>query len=176
MLYPNFLKITILLCCTCTCTYVHVCASQIDNNFEAYLEEWESNQCRILSWFINISVSSITSLLPCLGTGQAAWKYLDNCYNLQLHSCFRPGIPTWVIFFLVALCLLRLSQKWKSDFHTSCTCIAFLQDFMLLWWKLYGGYILFTFILQDIVLFYLNFMCRGKRPAIAANESSNVVS
>ena len=139
MLYPNFLKITILLCCTCTCTYVHVCASQIDNNFEAYLEEWESNQCRILSWFINISVSSITSLLPCLGTGQAAWKYLDNCYNLQLHSCFRPGIPTWVIFFFGCPLFVKVItkvEKWFSHLmHLHCFPARFHAIVMeTLWW------------------------------------------
>ena len=36
---------------------------QVDD-FEARLEEWESIQCRILSWFINTSVPAISSLLP----------------------------------------------------------------------------------------------------------------
>ena len=36
---------------------------QVDD-FEARLEEWESIQCRILSWFINTSVPAIISLLP----------------------------------------------------------------------------------------------------------------
>jgi hypothetical protein len=44
---------------------------QVDD-FEARLEEWESIQCRILSWFINTSVPAISSLLPRLETGQAA--------------------------------------------------------------------------------------------------------
>ena len=43
---------------------------------EACLEEWESIQCRILSWFINTFVSAISSLLPRLETGQAAWSFL----------------------------------------------------------------------------------------------------
>ena len=34
------------------------------DNFEACLEEWENIQCKILSWFINISVPAINSLLP----------------------------------------------------------------------------------------------------------------
>ncbi len=41
---------------------------QIDD-FEARLKEWESIQCRILSWFINTSVLAISSLLPLLETG-----------------------------------------------------------------------------------------------------------
>uniref|UniRef100_A0A2N9HUY6 Reverse transcriptase Ty1/copia-type domain-containing protein n=1 Tax=Fagus sylvatica TaxID=28930 RepID=A0A2N9HUY6_FAGSY len=45
-------------------------------DFEARLEKWESIQCRILSWFINTSVPAISSLLPRLETGQAAWSFL----------------------------------------------------------------------------------------------------
>ena len=42
-----------------------------------------------------------------------------------------------------------------------------------LWWIHFV--LFFIFILgQDTVLFYLNFMRRGKRPATAANGSSNV--
>ena len=36
---------------------------QVDD-FEARLEEWESIQCGILSWFINTSIPTISSLLP----------------------------------------------------------------------------------------------------------------
>jgi hypothetical protein len=36
---------------------------QVDD-FEARLEEWESIQCRILSWFINTYVPAISNLLP----------------------------------------------------------------------------------------------------------------
>jgi hypothetical protein len=53
---------------------------QVDN-FEAHLEEWESIQCRILSWFINTFVPAISSLLPRLETGQAAWSFLATRYN-----------------------------------------------------------------------------------------------
>uniref|UniRef100_A0A2N9GEJ7 Retrovirus-related Pol polyprotein from transposon TNT 1-94-like beta-barrel domain-containing protein n=1 Tax=Fagus sylvatica TaxID=28930 RepID=A0A2N9GEJ7_FAGSY len=53
---------------------------QVDD-FEAHLEEWESIQCRILSWFINTSVPAISSLLPRLETGQAAWSFLATRYN-----------------------------------------------------------------------------------------------
>jgi hypothetical protein len=53
---------------------------QVDD-FEAHLEEWESIQCRILSWFINISVLAISSLFPRLETGQVAWSFLATRYN-----------------------------------------------------------------------------------------------
>uniref|UniRef100_A0A2N9EJW8 Integrase catalytic domain-containing protein n=1 Tax=Fagus sylvatica TaxID=28930 RepID=A0A2N9EJW8_FAGSY len=53
---------------------------QVDD-FEARLEEWESIQCRILSWFINTSMPAISSLLPQLETGQAAWSFLATRYN-----------------------------------------------------------------------------------------------
>jgi hypothetical protein len=53
---------------------------QVDD-FEARLEEWESIQCRIISWFINTSVPAISNLLPRLETGQAAWSFLATRYN-----------------------------------------------------------------------------------------------
>ena len=53
---------------------------QVDD-FEAHLEEWESIQCRILSWFINTSVLAISSLFPRLEIGQAAWSFLATRYN-----------------------------------------------------------------------------------------------
>ena len=42
------------------------------DDFKARLKEWESIQCKILSWFINTSVPAISSLLPRLEIGQAA--------------------------------------------------------------------------------------------------------
>jgi hypothetical protein len=51
------------------------------DDFEARLEEWESIQCKILSWYINTSVLAISSLLPRLETGQAAWSFLATRYN-----------------------------------------------------------------------------------------------
>ena len=51
-----------------------------EDDYEACLEEWESIQSKILSWFINTSISSIHSLLPCLGT-IAACIFLSNRYN-----------------------------------------------------------------------------------------------
>ncbi|KAK9998588.1 hypothetical protein SO802_018191 [Lithocarpus litseifolius] len=40
--------------------------------FETRLEEWESIQSKILTWFINTFVATINSLFPCLGTAKAA--------------------------------------------------------------------------------------------------------
>ena len=45
------------------------------------LEEWESIQSKILSWFINTSIPSIHNLLPRLETVEAAWKFLADRYN-----------------------------------------------------------------------------------------------
>ena len=53
----------------------------IVDNYEECLEEWESIQSKILSWFINNSIPSIHNLLPCLETAEAAWKFLVNRYN-----------------------------------------------------------------------------------------------
>ena len=44
------------------------------NDYEERLEEWESIQSKILSWFINTSISFIHNLLPHLETVEAAWK------------------------------------------------------------------------------------------------------
>ena len=51
------------------------------DDFEAHLKQWESIQCKILSWFINTSVHAISSLLPRLETGQATWSFLAIRYN-----------------------------------------------------------------------------------------------
>jgi hypothetical protein len=65
------------------------------DDFEVRLEEWESIQCKILSWFINTSVLAINSLLPRLETGQAAWSFLATRYNytydfaLEFHLEFK---------------------------------------------------------------------------------------
>ena len=51
------------------------------DDYEERLEEWESIQSKILSWFINTSISSIHNLLPRLETAEAAWKFLADRYN-----------------------------------------------------------------------------------------------
>ena len=51
------------------------------DDYEERLEEWESIQSKILSWFINTSIPSIHNLLPRLETAEAAWKFLANRYN-----------------------------------------------------------------------------------------------
>ena len=42
------------------------------DDYEEHLEEWESIQSKILSWFINTSIPSIHNLLPCLETAEPA--------------------------------------------------------------------------------------------------------
>ena len=51
------------------------------DDYEERLEEWESIQSKILSWFINTSIPSIRNLLPRLETAKAAWKFLADRYN-----------------------------------------------------------------------------------------------
>jgi len=51
------------------------------DDYEKRLEEWESIQSKILSWFINTSIPSIHNLLPRLETGKAVWKFLADRYN-----------------------------------------------------------------------------------------------
>uniref|UniRef100_A0A2N9GQ28 Reverse transcriptase Ty1/copia-type domain-containing protein n=1 Tax=Fagus sylvatica TaxID=28930 RepID=A0A2N9GQ28_FAGSY len=64
---------------------------QVDD-FEARLEEWESIQCRILSWFINTSVPAISSLLPRLETGQSISDYYSQTASMweQLAAADPP--------------------------------------------------------------------------------------
>ena len=45
------------------------------DDYEECLEEWESIQSKILSWFINTSIPSIHNLLPRLETTEVAWKF-----------------------------------------------------------------------------------------------------
>ena len=58
----------------------------VEHDYEAPLEEWESIQSKILSWFINSFVPSIHSLLPRLGTAVATWIFLSSCYNCTNNS------------------------------------------------------------------------------------------
>ena len=51
------------------------------DDYEERLEEWESIQSKIFSWFINTSIPSIHNLLPRLETTEATWKFLADRYN-----------------------------------------------------------------------------------------------
>ena len=61
------------------------------DDYEERLEEWESIQSKILSWFINTSILSIHNLLPYLEAVEAAWRILADRYdctndsNLEFH-------------------------------------------------------------------------------------------
>jgi hypothetical protein len=57
---------------------------QKDNEKEEFascMEEWDTIHYKILSWFINTSISSINSLLPRLGNATVAWDFLAKRYN-----------------------------------------------------------------------------------------------
>ena len=58
----------------------------IEDDYEERLEEWESIQSKILSWFINTSIPSIHNLLPCL---EVAWKFLADLYNCTNDSSLK---------------------------------------------------------------------------------------
>ena len=64
------------------------------NDYEECLEEWESIQSKILSWFTNIYIPSIHNLLPCLETTKAAWKFWANHYNCTNDSSLEFHIES----------------------------------------------------------------------------------
>ena len=64
------------------------------DDYEECLEEWESIQSKILSWFINTSISSNHNLLPRLETAEAAWKFLADRYNCTNDSSLEFHIES----------------------------------------------------------------------------------
>jgi hypothetical protein len=88
---------------------------QVDD-FEARLEEWESIQCRILSWFINTSVPAISSLLPRLETGRQpglSWPLgttalMTLSWSFILKSSFIKCARNQVNLFLIIIQRLLL--------------------------------------------------------------------
>ena len=64
------------------------------DDYEKRLEEWESIQSKILSWFINTSIPSIHNLLPHLETTEAAWKFLADRYNCTNDSSLEFHIES----------------------------------------------------------------------------------
>ena len=64
------------------------------DDYEERLEEWESIQSKILSWFINTFIPSIHNLLPRLKTAEAAWKFLADRYNCTNDSSFEFHIES----------------------------------------------------------------------------------
>ena len=139
----------------------------------------ERVKCRIISWFISIYVSSINGLLPCLGIGQATWKFLAKHYNCTHVSALEFQLEYYIYFFgcpLFVNGVPKVEKRFSHLMHLHCFPARFHAIGMEpLWWIHFV--LFFIFILgQDTVLFYLNFMRRGKRPATAANGSSNVAS
>uniref|UniRef100_A0A2N9FNI5 Reverse transcriptase Ty1/copia-type domain-containing protein n=1 Tax=Fagus sylvatica TaxID=28930 RepID=A0A2N9FNI5_FAGSY len=99
---------------------------QVDD-FEAHLEEWESIQCRILSWFINTSVLAISSLFPRLETAATDpplryaedidlfAKYKDRHHFTQFMMGLREDFePTRVALLFLHLMLLSRSLFLKK--------------------------------------------------------------
>ena len=81
------------------------------NDYEEHLEEWESIQSKILSWFINTSIPSIHNLLPRLETIEATWKFMANRYNCTNDSSLQ---------FHIELKLYQMRQETGhsiSDFY-----------------------------------------------------------
>ena len=64
------------------------------DDYKEHLEEWESIQSKILSWFINTSIPSIHNLLPRLETVEAAWKFLADHYNCTNDSSLEFHIES----------------------------------------------------------------------------------
>lgn len=69
-------------------------ATESKEAFLDRLEDWESSHCKILSWFINTSVSSIHSLLPKLGSAKIAWDFLADRYNCTNDASLQYQIET----------------------------------------------------------------------------------
>lgn len=51
---------------------------ETEDGFDDQLEEWESAQKKILSWFINSLIPFINIVLPSIDTTKAAWDFLAN--------------------------------------------------------------------------------------------------
>ena len=64
------------------------------DDYEECLEEWESIQSKLLSWFINTSIPSIHNLLPHLEIAEATWKFLVDCYNYTNDSSLEFHIES----------------------------------------------------------------------------------
>ena len=78
------------------------------DDYEERLEEWESIQSKILSWFINTSIPSIHNLLPRLKIAEVAWKFLADCYNCTNDSSFIKCVKRQVSLFLIFILRLLL--------------------------------------------------------------------
>ena len=82
------------------------------DDYEEHLEEWESIQSKILSWFINTSIPSIHNLLPRLEIAKDAWKFLADRYkckmiqawsstlNQNFIKCAKRQVSLFLIFIL----------------------------------------------------------------------------
>ena len=83
-------------------------AAVTTNDYEERLEEWESIQSKILSWFINTSIPSIHNLLPRFETVEAAWKFLADRYNCTNDSSLE---------FHIELKLYQMRQETSQSIY-----------------------------------------------------------
>ena len=96
------------------------------DDYEERLEEWESIQSKILSWFINTSIPSIHNLLPHLETTEAAWKFLANRYNCTNDSSLEFHIESSFIKCAKRQSLTKLvNNKISPKFNLSRNSILF---------------------------------------------------
>ena len=120
-----------------------------EDDYEAYLEEWESIQSKILSWFINASVPSVHSLLPRLGIAEVAWIFLSNCYNctdssLEFHmdsKLYQMHQETGIFFIIILRLLLCGNNSLLQIFHycilrtlSSLPNIGTAMNLFISWW------------------------------------------
>ena len=87
------------------------------DDYEECLEEWESIQSKILSWFINTSIPSIHNFLPRFETAEVAWKFLIDRYNCTNDSSLEFHIESK----LYQMC--QETGQSISDFYSQTSTI-----------------------------------------------------
>ena len=96
------------------------------DDYEECLEEWESIQSKILSWFINTSIPSIHNLFPRLETVETAWKFLANRYDCINDSSLELHIESSFIKCAKRQSLTKLvNNKISPKFNLSRNSILF---------------------------------------------------
>jgi hypothetical protein len=56
-------------------------ASEIDEAFTTRLIDWDSNHHKILTWFRNTTIPSISALFGSFDEANGAWDMLASCYS-----------------------------------------------------------------------------------------------
>ena len=116
----------------------------------------ERVKCRIISWFISIYVSSINGLLPCLGIGQATWKFLAKHYNCTHVSALEFQLEYYIYFFgcpLFVNGVPKVEKRFSHLMHLHCFPARFHAIVMeTLWWI---HFVYFHFTGYSFILFKL---------------------